>query len=120
MCVTDEIQNDLHALKSALVNEKKVLMENDGDALLSLLHVKETLLARLNDYPTDVDMQPLEGLLRDIKQLQETNLLLTEQSMKHTETILSQIKKAAEPNNTYSKKGTFDRTETSALFDQSL
>lgn len=118
---TEQVLNDLDQLKAVLLKEKTILIENDGAKLQEIIQEKEGLMVSLSAFSAeDVEMEKLSVLLREITQLQEINVMLTEQSMRYAETMLKHIKHAAKQNNTYSKKGLFDQTKKSALLDQSL
>ncbi|MCC5889875.1 MAG: flagellar export chaperone FlgN [Alkalibacterium sp.] len=121
MSKTEQVINYLNQLKEVLLKEKTILIENDGAKLPEIIQEKEDIMVTLSAFSEEnVEMEKLSVLSREIKSLQETNLMLTEQSMRYTETMLEHIKKAAKQNNTYSKKGTFDQTKKSTLLDQSL
>ncbi|PRY77489.1 flagellar export chaperone FlgN [Alkalibacterium olivapovliticus] len=121
MSKTDQVIGLLNQLKDVLEKEKTVLIENDGAKLPKIIQDKEDIMISLSVFNEgDVEMDKLSVLSREVKALQETNLMLTEQSLRFTETMLEHIKKAAKQNNTYSKKGTFDDTKKSTLLDQSL
>lgn len=118
---TEQILNYLEQLKALLLKEKAILIENNGAKLPEIIQAKEDIMITLSEFSEEnVEMEKLSVLSREIKSLQETNLMLTEQSIRYTETMLEHIKKAAKQNNTYSKKGTFDQTKKSTLLDQSL
>ncbi|MCC5895756.1 MAG: flagellar export chaperone FlgN [Alkalibacterium sp.] len=121
MTKTEQVIGLLHQLKDVLEKEKTVLIENDGAKLPEIIQSKEDIMIALSTFDEEnVEMDKLSVLSREVKALQETNLMLTEQSLRFTETMLEHIKKAAKQNNTYSKKGTFDDTKKSTLLDQSL
>lgn len=121
MTKTEEVLTHLAQLKKILESEKTVLINNDAEKLSGIIQEKEYLMITLSQFSEDdVEVDELSVLSREVKALQETNLMLTEQSISYTETMLEHIKKSAKQNNTYSKKGTFDDTKKSTLFDQSL
>lgn len=121
MTKTEQIIDQLTQLKNLLEKEKAILINNQGSELAQVLREKEELLVSLSAFSEEgVDLKQLSSLSREVKALQETNLMLTEQSIRYTETMLEHIKKSAKQNHTYSKKGTFDQTKKSALVDQSL
>ncbi|MDZ7835740.1 MAG: flagellar export chaperone FlgN [Alkalibacterium sp.] len=121
MTKTDHVLAHMEQLKSLLLKEKDVLIANQGAKLIEIIQEKEDIMLRLAAFDEkDVEMAKLDVLSREIKQLQETNLVLTEQSMQFTDTMLNYIKKAANENKTYSKKGTYEKSKKSTLLDQSL
>lgn len=118
---TDQVNDLLNQLKNVLEKEKTVLIENDGAKLPKIIQDKEDIMITLSTFNEgDVEVDKLSVISREVKNLQETNLVLTKQSISFTETMLEHIKKAAKQNNTYSKKGTFDDSKKSTLLDQSL
>ncbi|MDN6291013.1 MAG: flagellar protein FlgN [Tetragenococcus koreensis] len=121
MSQTNQVIKEMEYLKMVLLDEKEVLIQNRGSELVEIIQKKEDSLLKLAAFDQeDVEMDKLDVLSREIKQLQETNLVLTEQAMQYTETMMTYIKKAANQNKTYSKKGTYDDAKQSALLDQSL
>lgn len=121
MSQTNQVIDQMNQLKALLLNEKEVLIANRGSELAEIIQKKEDIMLKLAAFDQeDVEMDKLDVLSREIKQLQETNLVLTEQAMQYTETMMTYIKKAANQNKTYSKKGTYDDAKQSALLDQSL
>ncbi|WP_423189129.1 flagellar export chaperone FlgN [Alkalibacterium sp. f15] len=118
---TNLVLAQMEKLKVLLEKEKNVLISNDGSKLNEIIQEKEDIMLTLAAFDQeDVEMNKLDVLSREIKQLQETNLILTEQSIQFTETMLNYIKKAANQNKTYSKKGTYEDSKKSTLLDQSL
>lgn len=118
---TDEVLSLLNSLKEELEKEKKVLINNDGETLLEILQRKEELIEQLATFDDkDVELNKLSDLSREIKTLQKTNLLLTEQSLAYTETLLNNIQKNAQKKNAYSKKGTIEKNDQPTFIDESL
>ena len=118
---TNKVIALLEELKDLLIQERDVLIENDGQRLIELIQKKETVIIELSKFDdTDVEIERLNVLSREVKMLQETNLTLTQQAMNFTETMLEHIKKAASQHTTYSKKGKYDSSKKSTLLDQSL
>ncbi|OJF93932.1 flagellar export chaperone FlgN [Alkalibacterium sp. 20] len=121
MTKTNQVLAEMEKLKALLLREKEVLIANQGAKLGEIIQEKEDIMLYLATFDQeDVEMTKLDVLSREIKNLQETNLVLTEQSIQFTETMLNYIKKAANQNKTYSKKGTYDDSKKSTLLDQSL
>lgn len=121
MTKTDQVLALMEQLKDLLVTEKQVLISNEGAKLIEIIQQKEDIMLKLAAFDQEnVEMDKFDVLSREIKQLQETNLTLTEQSMQFAETMMTYIKKAANQNKTYSKKGTYEDSKKSTLLDQSL
>lgn len=121
MSRTEEVLSLMNTLKDYLVEERTVLINHDGERLLELVNAKEETMNALAQYDeSEIEIEQLNGITLEIKSLQETNVLLTEQSISFTDQLVSNIQKNATKKSTYSKKGTFDKTGQNAFIDQSL
>lgn len=121
MSKTEQVLAKMIKLKEVLVEERAVLIQNDGEKLLEIISTKEEIMLNLSDFSEDeIDVDQLTEITGDIKELQETNLMLTEQSMSFTEQLISSIQKNVTKKNTYSKTGTFEKSGQTAFLDQSL
>ncbi|MEC6747103.1 hypothetical protein VXN63_01000 [Marinilactibacillus sp. XAAS-LB27] len=121
MSKTEQVLAKMFKLKEVLVEERAVLIQNDGEKLLELISTKEEIMLSLADFNEDeIDVDQLAVVTGEIKELQETNLMLTEQSMSFTEQLISSIQKNVTKKNTYSKTGTFEKSGQTAFLDQSL
>jgi len=59
--------------------------------------------------------------VEEIKQLQETNLLLTKQALQYQEKMMEAITDSAKTSgSTYSKNGQYSAEKQSSIIDQSL
>lgn len=121
MSRTDDVLSLMNELKDLMEREKHVLIENDGAQLFEILEEKDSIIEKLTTFDDEnVELEKLSDLSREIKELQETNLMLTEQSMAYTEVILNNIQKNAQKKNAYSKKGTIEKSDRPTFLDESL
>ena len=121
MSKTEQVLAKMLELKNLLIEERTVLIQHNGERLVELVQSKEVIMTALSAFDeADIDIDQLIDTTKEIKELQETNLMLTEQSLSFTEQLVSNIQKNVTKKNTYSKKGTFERTGQTAFIDQSL
>ncbi|MFC6465703.1 flagellar export chaperone FlgN [Marinilactibacillus sp. GCM10026970] len=121
MSKTEQVLAKMIELKEVLSEERAVLIQNDGERLLELISTKEEIMLSLADFDeSEIEIEQLTAITGEIKELQETNLMLTEQSMRFTEQLISSIQKNVTKKNTYSKTGTFEKSGQTAFLDQSL
>lgn len=108
--------------KTILETEKEALIQNDGKKVEELLSLKEDFIRELEEYDlNEIDREDAEliSLTAEIKDLQETNLLLTEQAMSYNDQFISAFQKEAQKSVTYSDKNKKDDGQSSIL-NQSL
>lgn len=112
----------LESFKSVLLKEKDALIQNDGEAVQAIVKEKEAYVEALNQAEwDDTEKDTVRQLAMDVRELQETNSLLTKQAMKYTETFLQAFQKEAQKKPvTYSKKGGYEKNSSAGLLDQSL
>lgn len=105
-----------------LKNEKEALIHNEAEKVVEIVTQKQTFLDVLETLtPVSFDDASLKEPLAEIKQLQETNLLLTKTALQFQETVLKAITKTVKSSgNTYSKKGYYKGNEQATLINQSL
>ncbi|WP_208560886.1 flagellar export chaperone FlgN [Marinilactibacillus kalidii] len=121
MSKTTIVLTKMSDLKTLLLEERAVLIHNDGERLLELVSEKEALMLELASFDeNEINIDELVEAAKEIKELQETNIMLTEQSLSFTEQLISNIQKNVTKKNTYSKKGTFEKSGQTAFLDQSL
>ncbi|MDY4066040.1 MAG: flagellar motor switch protein, partial [Ligilactobacillus agilis] len=75
-----EFYRQLSQFKRLLVKEKQALIKNENQKVADLLPQKEKYLPSLQNYAGPLGEQT-KLLLKEIKELQETNLLLTKQAL---------------------------------------
>ena len=114
-----ELLTDFVAL---LKSEKDALIHNDAEKVVEIVTQKQTFLEDLETLTSDsFDDDILKAPLAEIKQLQETNLMLTKTALQFQETVLKAITKTVKSSgNTYSKKGYYKGNEQATLINQSL
>lgn len=105
-----------------LKSEKEALIHNDAEKVVAIVTQKQTFLEVLETLtPASFDDASLKEPLAEIKQLQETNLMLTKTALQFQETVLKAITKTVKSSgNTYSKKGYYKGNEQATLINQSL
>lgn len=105
-----------------LKKEKEALIQNDAEKVTAIVAEKQAFLELLETLkPEDFDAEALAEPLAEIKELQETNLMLTQTALQFQETVLKAITKTVKSSgNTYSKKGHYNGNEQATLINQSL
>ncbi|MFL2104979.1 flagellar motor switch protein [Desemzia sp. FAM 23991] len=116
------IFNLLTEFVDLLKSEKEALIHNDAEKVVEIVTQKQTFLEILETLtPASFDDASLKAPLAEIKQLQETNLMLTKTALQFQETVLKAITKTVKNSgNTYSKKGYYKGNEQATLINQSL
>lgn len=122
----------LEKLQELLLEEKALLIRNEGHRLGELVQRKVDLMKQIGhgggasgdgrlEY-TAQERDVFNGLLAKIRELQETNMLLTRQSLHYTNTILDALQQAVDPGESYGKDGSRARESDrrSSLIDQSV
>lgn len=118
---TKQVLSLMDELKKTLEEERQVLVENNGERLVELIEEKEEILIQLAEFnEEDVKLEELRSLSQEIKELQEINLTLTEQSLSFSEMLLDNIQKNAQKTNAYSKKGKYEQSDSATFIDESL
>ncbi|MBM6614713.1 flagellar motor switch protein [Desemzia sp. RIT804] len=105
-----------------LKTEKEALIQNDAEKVVEIVSKKQVFLETLETLtPDSFDDARLKEPLAEIKQLQETNLMLTKTALQFQETVLKAITQTVKSSgNTYSKKGYYKGNEQATLINQSL
>ena len=121
----------LEKLQSLLLEEKSVLIRNEGQRLHELVEQKLDLMKQISyaggsderrmDY-SEEERDTFNVLLQQIRELQETNMLLTRQSLHYTNTLLDALQQAVDPGESYGKDGNRSREmdRRSRIIDQSV
>ncbi len=119
--VKTSLTETLQELKSILLEEKEALIKNEGQLIQEIVSKKEALAERLEEAEVaDEEKAEVRELVLEIKNLQETNAMLTKQAIQYTETFVSAFQKVAQKSSTYSKEGNLEKSNRSGLLDQSL
>lgn len=114
-------------LINVLKEEKQALINNDLDLLVNIIKDKEEkvdILSNLISYNDLSDEnENIKILVEEVKNLQETNFLLTEQAMSYHSNLMDSILKVLEDtskSNTYSKDGSYENSNQSTLIDKRI
>lgn len=112
----------LTRLLAVLEREKEILIKSEANKLDDIVKEKENFLQELpNCNFEEAEQADVKELVHLIQQLQETNLMLTQQTLRLQDTILSAISKGAKHSgNTYSSKGRHTAASQASLLNQSL
>lgn len=117
------LKENLGKLYKILQTENVALINNKGEEIEKIVEIKEQLAKELEAHNINeidqVDEETL-SLIKEIINLQETNLMLTQQAMSYTNTFLSALQKEAQKNITYSEKGNTKEDGSSGLLNRSL
>lgn len=119
----ESLKNMLKQLLTILKVEKEALIKNEGAKIEELVAAKEELVKNFEANALDqVDPNEKEiiALITEIKELQETNLMLTKQAMSYADTFISAFQKEANKELTYSKKGKDKDSGSASILNQSL
>ena len=127
-----ELLGLLEELEGILLREKEALMISDGETLAAVVEEKTHLTVRMaKESPAQEEflrLSPeekshLEEKARAVRDLQETNMLLTRQALHYAETILQALQGGAEEAGeaTYSQDGNTSRDgRRSRIVDRSV
>ena len=112
----------LTQFKSVLLDEKDALIKNDSAKVKALVEKKQAFLDKLPTLTTDgLKKEDLTGVVEDIKNLQQTNLILTKQAINYQEMVMEAITKGVNKGgSTYSKRGDYSTAQQANIIDQSL
>ena len=115
------IRSVLEELKTILLEEKEALIQSQTDKVIDMIAKKEAVIERMESAElNENEKETVHLLAKEVKDLQETNKMLTEQAMQYNETFLAAFQKEAQKNNTYSKEGYLKKSGSSGILDQSL
>lgn len=124
MSTLKDLKKLLKELLALLMEEKIALIRNDGPLVASLVERKIEIVSSLEEMKKEAPGTDEETLRlgEEIKELQETNLLLTKQALKFQENLIesiaANINKAAD---TYSQKGEYRKqTQDVNLIDHKV
>lgn len=117
------LKQTLEALNAVLQLENKALIENDLPKIEEIVSEKLELARKIEeveDFELNEENQEIRSLVKDIKQMQETNMMLTKQAMNYTDTFINAFQNEAKKDVTYSKKGNQKNKSSSGLLNRSL
>ena len=133
----------LNELLEVLKREKEVLIKEDGNKLTKIIHEKLNIMEKLDKIEKDrVDIMKdktvddlmeekknevlniknsIKNTVKSIEELQETNRLLTKQSLDYTQKMIDVFKKGQKKShNTYGKKGKIDDNNNASMINKSI
>ena len=112
----------LEEFTALLLEEKDVLIKNKREDLQAIVKQKEKLADQLQELTlSEEEHKLLLPMLQEIRTLQETNLVLTQQSLEFVDAFLEAIHTETKKQSvTYSKKGAYETKQETAFLDQSL
>lgn len=119
----EELREILGDLIQLLKEEKKALIQNDGNRVREIVLEKERYIDRISEFKAmDIEEdRGFMGLIEEINSLQELNLLLTNQALSYQNSILESILNNANGvANTYSANGNYAKESNINLIDQSV
>lgn len=89
-----EFVKHLESMIKLLKEEKKVLVGNQGDALVKIIDKKNSYIDDLEKFKgIDLQDEKIMDLIGEIDSLQELNLLLTRQALSFQENFLESLSK---------------------------
>lgn len=118
----DTVKEIFNQLLIILESEKAALIHSESQKIKKLVSKKEELVKAfdsINIKEIDQADDEVISLIAEIKDYQETNLLLTKQAMNYTDTFITAFQKEANKKVTYSKTGK-NNTSKSSILNQSL
>ncbi|MGO1468780.1 MAG: hypothetical protein ACTHW2_02025 [Tissierella sp.] len=111
----------LESIFKLLEEEKKVLIENDGDALFDIIKQKDNYIKDLEKFKgSDLEDEKIKKLIEEIDSLQEINLLLTKQALSFQENFLESLSKASKNSNTYSNVGNYEKNSSVNIVEKEV
>lgn len=111
----------LKSLLKLLYEEKEALINNDGLKVAEIVEKKNEYIEKLSQFHEVSPSEQILNIIEEIKTLQETNLLLTKQALSHQNILLESIAKNIKNiSNTYSSKGSYNKTNNLGLIDQKV
>lgn len=132
MTATKDLYNHLNSLLKLLQEEKEALIHNDVFKIAELVEKKNEYIEILSRFTSDGFLNPSSGgvpspptplrkLVDEINSIQETNLLLTKQSLSYQNFLLESLSKNIQNmSNTYSAKGNYQNINNIGLIDQEV
>ena len=110
----------LTELKELLLLEKEALIQNETNEIIEIFKKKETIIPELESATFEEhEKETVHAYSQEIRELQEVNNMLVEQSMEYNKTFLDAFQKA-QKKNTYSKEGSLKESGSTGILDQKL
>ena len=116
------VLDTLMQFKTVLVEEQQALIKNDSANVKTIVEKKQIFLDILPTLSTEgLEKSDLSQVVEDIKNVQQTNLTLMQQSIHYQETVMEAITKwVTKGGSTYSKQGDYGAAQQVNIIDQSL
>lgn len=118
-----DLYSNLKLILKLLKDEKKALIDNDGNKVMTLVEAKTLALEKLSKFKGyDIEnSKKIISIINEINELQEINLLLTRQALSFQEVLLESISRNIQNlSNTYSGKGHYQVSTNINLVDESV
>ncbi|MGX7023599.1 flagellar protein FlgN [Vagococcus hydrophili] len=120
METTKQLTPLLKQLIRILKKENKALIESDGVKIEKISKQKETIADSLK-LVTSIPSDNEKKLLLEVKQLQDDNLLLTQQAISFNDNFLKVVGDAAQKTNaTYSRQGSLQKQTDVGFINHSM
>lgn len=105
-----------------LETEKEALIHNQGATIQKLVTEKQAFVDQFPTYDfSQENRMAVTALVQTIRQLQETNLLLTQQALDYQKTVMEAFSKGIKKaGKTYSKTGQQTGLTQASILNQSL
>lgn len=105
---------------SILKKEQKALIQNKNEKIEAIVKQKEEFVAVFESFEP-VDSPEIKQLILEIKELQTTNLMLTEQAIQYNDAFLSAVvKESKKTQSTYSADGKYTQQKDVSFIEQSF
>lgn len=120
--MSEELYVNLENLLDILEEETQALVDSDGARISEILDEKMKIMENIDKFQGQNFSQDAEivAIIGKIDDLQETNLMLTQQALSYNETFLKIVSEGMEEKaTTYSASGDMGKT-TSSLIDRSI
>lgn len=117
----DSVVTLLNELKTLLLEEKEMLIRQESSKIQEIIAKKESFAEQLDGVEVEeLNKEAVHNLVKEVKELQETNKMLTKQAINYTEVFLTALQKEVQKDTTYSKKGEVKKSGSSGILDRSL
>lgn len=119
----EKLKEHLQSIIKLLKLEKEILIKDDRDKIEDIVKRKNQYIDGLEEFK-DQDIEKDDSvieLIKEINQLQQTNLLLTEQALSYQNLILDSISQGIKASSTtYSAQGDYKSENKASLIDESI
>lgn len=119
----DKLVRLLESMVDLLEEEKLALINNDGEKINEILASKNEFIKDLEEYSNEnlANEEEIVDLVNKIRELQETNLMLTNQAIRYNNFLLDLVKDMTkDKTGGYSKDGKITESSNKNIVDQSV